>query len=48
MSAPIGVAAYELQKIADETIRKQLPAEEEIQKALESADDWMFGKNDKK
>jgi predicted nuclease of restriction endonuclease-like (RecB) superfamily len=43
MSAPMGVAAYELQKIADETIRKQLPTEEEIQKALESADDW-FGK----
>jgi predicted nuclease of restriction endonuclease-like (RecB) superfamily len=48
MSAPIGVAAYELQKIADETIRKQLPSEEEIQKALESADDWMFGKEDKR
>jgi predicted nuclease of restriction endonuclease-like (RecB) superfamily len=48
MSAPIGVAAYELQKIADETIRKQLPTEEEIQKALESADDWMFGKEDKR
>jgi predicted nuclease of restriction endonuclease-like (RecB) superfamily len=48
MSAPMGVAAYELQKIADETIRKQLPTEEEIQKALESADDWMFGKEDKR
>jgi predicted nuclease of restriction endonuclease-like (RecB) superfamily len=43
MNAPVGVAAYEMQKIADETIRKQLPTEEEIQKALESADDWMFG-----
>jgi hypothetical protein len=48
MSAPMGVAAYELQKIADEAIRKQLPTEEEIQKALESADDWMFGKEDKR
>jgi predicted nuclease of restriction endonuclease-like (RecB) superfamily len=46
MSAPMGVAAYELQKM-DETIRKQLPTEEEIQKALEYADNWMFGKEDK-
>jgi hypothetical protein len=42
----MGVAAYELQKM-DETIRKQLPTEEEIQKALEYADNWMFGKEDK-
>ncbi len=42
MSAPMGVAAYELQKVVDETIRNQLPTEEEIQKALESTDSWKF------
>jgi hypothetical protein len=39
MTAPMGVASYELNKVVDDTISKELPTIEEIEKALEGGDE---------
>lgn len=38
MTAPMGVAAYELDKVVEDSIRKELPTIEDIEKALEGGD----------